>query len=89
LKLKDRQLGPAPMTFERKALCGAHSNVTRASHRAIREMPTEDAIWKDTKLRSSKYVNHMIEQDHRGVKSRIVSMLGFKSFKRGGYHCRH
>jgi transposase-like protein len=53
-----------------------------ASHRAVREMPAEDMIWKDTKLRSSKYLNNMIEQDHRGVKSRIAPMLGFKVFKR-------
>jgi transposase-like protein len=53
-----------------------------ASHRAVREMPGEDAIWKATKLRSSKYLNNMIEQDHRGVKSRIGPMLGFKIFKR-------
>jgi transposase-like protein len=33
-----------------------------ASHRAIREMPIEDAIWKDTKLRSSKHLNNMIER---------------------------
>jgi transposase-like protein len=44
-------------------------------------MPDEDATWKDTKLRSSKYLNNMIEQDHRGVKSRIETMLGFKVFK--------
>jgi transposase-like protein len=53
-----------------------------ASHRAVREMPVEDNIWKDTKLRLSKYLNNMIEQDHRGVKSRIAPMLGFKVFKR-------
>jgi transposase-like protein len=53
-----------------------------ASHRAVREMPDEDAIWKGTKLRSSKHLNNMIEQDHRGVKSRIAPMLGFKIFER-------
>jgi transposase-like protein len=37
---------------------------------------------KDTRLRSSKYLNNMIEQDHRGVKSRINPMLGFKVFDR-------
>jgi transposase-like protein len=33
-----------------------------------------------TKLRSSKYLNNLIEQDHRGVKVRIGPMLGFKRF---------
>ena len=51
-----------------------------ASHRAVRELPGENACWSDTKLRSSKYLNNMIEQDHRGVKSRINPMLGFKVF---------
>src|SRR5260221_6694580 len=35
----------------------------------------------DTKLRSSKYLNNLIEQDHRGVKQRIAVMLGFKGFR--------
>lgn len=51
-----------------------------ASHRAVREMPKEDYAWKHTKLRSSKYLNNLIEQDHRGIKSRTGPMLGFKSF---------
>lgn len=50
-----------------------------ASHRAVREMRSENDAWQDTKPRSSKY---MSEQDHRGVKSRIGPMLGFKNFDR-------
>ena len=53
-----------------------------ASHRAVRELPAQNPAWKDTRLRSSKYLNNMIEQDHRGVKSRINPMLGFKIFDR-------
>lgn len=30
-------------------------------------------------IRSSKYMNNAIEQDHRRIKRRIRSMLGFKS----------
>ena len=51
-----------------------------ASHRAVRELPSENPRWKDTRLRSSKYLNNRIEQDHRNVKSRIKPMLGFKVF---------
>jgi transposase-like protein len=51
-----------------------------ASHRAVREMPSENVVWKHTKLRSSKYLNNLIEQDHRGIKSRTGPMLGFKRF---------
>jgi transposase-like protein len=43
-------------------------------------MPKEDHAWKNTKLRSSKYLNNLIEQDHRGIKSRTEPMLGFKNF---------
>ena len=32
-------------------------------------------------VRSSKYLNNLIEQDHRGVKQRIAVMLGFKGFR--------
>ena len=32
------------------------------------------------KLRSSKYLNNLIEQDHRSVKQRIAVMIGFKRF---------
>lgn len=35
-------------------------------------------------IRSSKYMNNMIEQDHRRVKRRIRSMLGFKSVQAAG-----
>lgn len=34
-----------------------------------------------TKLRSSKYLNNLIEQDRRGVKIWIGPMLGFKQFR--------
>jgi len=31
-------------------------------------------------LRQSKYLNNLIEQDHRAIKRRVGPMLGFKSF---------
>jgi transposase-like protein len=51
-----------------------------ASHRDVREMKTGGQLPTDTKVRSSKYLNNLIEQDHRGVKLRIGPMLGFKWF---------
>jgi transposase-like protein len=51
-----------------------------ASHRAVREMQDQGELPHDAKLRSSKYLNNMIEQDHRNVKMRIGPMLGFKRF---------
>jgi transposase-like protein len=52
-----------------------------ASHRAVREMKAAGQLAADTKLRSSKYLNNLIEQDHRGVKLRVGPMLGFKRFR--------
>ena len=43
-------------------------------------MPNEDQAWKHTKLRSSKYLNNLIEQDHRGIKFQTKPMLGFKNY---------
>ena len=51
-----------------------------ASHRAVREMPSENEVRKHTKLRTSKYLNNLVEQDHRGIKSRTGPTLGFKRF---------
>ncbi|EKP26909.1 ISYps1 transposase [Klebsiella michiganensis] len=33
-------------------------------------------------IRQSKYLNNLIEQEHRNIKRRIRLMLGFKSFRR-------
>ena len=52
-----------------------------ASHRAVRELKADGSLPADTKQRSSKYLNNLIEQDHRGVKQRIAVMLGFKQFR--------
>jgi transposase-like protein len=52
-----------------------------ASHPAMRELKTDGSWPANTKLRSSKYLNNLIEQDHRGVKQRIAVMLGFKEFR--------
>jgi transposase-like protein len=51
-----------------------------ASHRAVREMRIDGLLSQGTKLRSSKYLNNLIEQDHRGIQSRTGPMLGFKNF---------
>ena len=49
-------------------------------HRSARH-EIDGQLPADTKLRSSKYLNNLIEQDHRGVKLRIDPMLGFKRFR--------
>jgi transposase-like protein len=52
-----------------------------ASHRAVRELRADGSLPSGTKLWSSKYLNNLIEQDHRGLKQRIAVMLGFKDFR--------
>ncbi len=42
------------------------------------DKPDEEAIT----VRQSKYLNDLIEQDHRNIKRRIWPMLGFSSFRR-------
>ena len=54
----------------------------QASHRAAREFLAAHGRGKRTKLRSSKYLNNLIEQDHRSIKLRLGPMLGFKRFRR-------
>jgi transposase-like protein len=78
----------AAKVFFRKAIKGqqhAPQTITldgnAASHRAVRELKADDSLPADTKLRSSKYLNNLIEQDYRGVNERIAVMLGFKGFR--------
>ena len=51
-----------------------------ASHRAVREMKEDGELPQRVRVRSSQYLNNLIEQDHRRVKQRIRPMLGFKRF---------
>jgi transposase-like protein len=51
-----------------------------ASHRAVREMKETGELSKRARVRSSQYLNNLIEQDHRRVKQRVRPMLGFKRF---------
>lgn len=41
----------------------------------------DELLTEDTTLRSSKYLNNLIDQDHRNIKSRVNVMLGFKRFR--------
>ena len=69
--MKSQQCAPQTITLDGYA----------ASHRAVRELKADGSLPTDTKLRSSKYLNNMIEQDHRSVKQRIAVMLGLKQFR--------
>ena len=87
-RLSTRRDVAAAKAFFRKAVKGqrrAPETITldgyAASHRAVRELRVDGSLPSGTKLRSSKYLNNLIEQDHRDVKQRIAVMLGFKDFR--------
>ena len=43
----------------------------------MRKLKTDGSLPADTRQRSSKYLNNLIEQDHRSVKQRIAVMLDY------------
>jgi transposase-like protein len=53
----------------------------QASHRAVRELRAEDRKLRSITVRSCQYLNNIVEQDHRNIKSRLRPMLGFKQFE--------
>ena len=52
-----------------------------ASHRTVRELKASGELPQRVVVRSSKYLNNRIEQDHRRVKQRIRAMVGLKNSK--------
>jgi transposase-like protein len=52
-----------------------------ASHRAMRLLCDEDSRWRPVLVRCCRYLNNIVEQDHRAIKRRCASMLGFKSLR--------
>jgi transposase-like protein len=51
-----------------------------ASHRAVADLKRTGELPKRVRVRSSKYLNNTIEQDHRRVKQRLRPMLEMKRF---------
>lgn len=47
---------------------------------AIEQLKKEKSIPDGMQLRQEKYLNNIVEQDHRFIKKRICSMLGIKCF---------
>ncbi len=52
----------------------------QASHMAVSELKVEGVLPESVEVRTSKYLNNLVEQDHRRVKQRYYPMLGFKRF---------
>ena len=51
-----------------------------ATNTAIAELKKSRILPINVLVRTSKYLNNLIEQDHRRVKQRVYPMLGFKRF---------
>jgi transposase-like protein len=51
------------------------------SHTALRLLRREDPKWKYVEVRRNRYLNNIVEQDHRSIKRQCAAMVGgFKSF---------
>ena len=85
-KIRDKQ---AAKEFFRKALQSHHVSEPRiitvdknpAYPIAIEQLKKEKSIPEGMQIRQLKYLNNIVEQDHRFIKKRVRSMLGFKTFR--------
>jgi transposase, IS6 family len=76
-----------------KALGSAHVQTPRvitvdknpAYPVAVQQLKEKKVIKDCTQIRQVKYLNNIVEQDHRFIKKRVRFMLGFKSFRTA--HC--
>jgi IS6 family transposase len=86
--LSAKRDGKAVARFFRKILKGQHTQSLRvitvdknaAYLVAIDTLQAEKTIEKETELRQSKYLNNIIEQDHRNIKHIVKPMMGLKTF---------
>ena len=67
----DRHVAPEKITLDGYA----------ARQRAVCELKQSANLPINVCVRTSKYLNNLIEQDHRRVKQRVYPMLGFKRFR--------
>jgi transposase-like protein len=52
-----------------------------ATYRALRLLRQENPVWRSVVVRSCRYLNNIVEQDHRAIKRRCAQMLALKSFR--------
>jgi transposase-like protein len=82
---RDKQ---AAKRFFRKALKPTHNSSPRvinvdknaAYPKAIEELKAESTLPQACELRPNKYLNNIVEQDHRFIKKLVNPGLGFQSF---------
>jgi len=74
--------------FLKKALGSKHNKIPRvitvdknpAYPSAVNELKNDRILPKKVNLRQIKYLNNIVEQDHRSIKRIVRPMLGFQSF---------
>ncbi|NHN34902.1 DDE-type integrase/transposase/recombinase [Paenibacillus sp. S3N08] len=79
----------AAKRFFTKALSSLHNQNPRvitldknpAYPPAIQELKSEKSMPKETTIRQTKYLNNIVEQDHRFIKKITKPMLGFKKLQ--------
>jgi transposase, IS6 family len=80
--------GKAAARFFRKVLNAQHTQAPRvinvdknaAYPVAMDVLKEEETIAQETELRQNKYLNNIVEQDHRSIKRIVKPMMGFKTF---------
>ncbi|GMA66013.1 IS6 family transposase (plasmid) [Alicyclobacillus fastidiosus] len=79
----------AAKRFFKKAISSPHNQAPRvitvdknpAYPPALQQLKCETVIPQATVMRQTKYLNNIVEQDHRFIKKMTNPMLGFKSFQ--------
>ena len=87
--LSARRDAAAAKRFFRKALGQPHTVSPRiitvdknpAYPRAMRDMKRSGQLWRFLRLRQCKYLNNIVEQDHRRIKRLARPGLGFASLR--------
>ena len=94
--LSAKRDGKAAARFFRKVLKAQHTQKPRVSRYAscealtvdqntaypvaVEALKADETLAAETELRQSKYMNNIIEQDHRHIKRLTKPMMGFGSF---------
>lgn len=87
--LSAKRDGKAAARFFRKVLKATHTQTppvitvdkNAAYPVAVEALKGDETLAAETEYRQSKYLNNIIEQDHRNIKRLTKPMMGFGSFK--------
>jgi IS6 family transposase len=87
--LSARRDAVAAKRFFRRALVQPHVVNPRtltvdknpAYPRAVVDMKRDGELWRRTRMRQCKYLNNIVEQDHRRIKRLVRPGLGFGCFR--------